>query len=109
MKTYVILLLVLFCVGCSEPVERPWQSSFPNENLDMNYPYYRSYSEMMPTDNSYLYDYTPRRTAPIKTYNETFPVLEWEVERNRMDIEEMKRDRNREAFMESITGWKVGQ
>ncbi len=37
MKTYVILLLALFCVGCSEPVGRPWQPSFPNENLDVNY------------------------------------------------------------------------
>ena len=44
------------------------------------------------------YDYTPRRTAPIKTYNETFPVLEWEVERNKMAIEEMERARWRERL-----------
>ena len=35
------------------------------------------------------------KAPQIKTYNEIFPVLEWEVEKNRMDIEAMKREQYR--------------
>ncbi len=40
-------------------------------------------------------DYEPRPRSRIKTYNELFPVTEWEIERITMALEEIEREKYR--------------